>query len=65
MATKTSTPARKAMRERSYARGQVRKANRVEAQDKRAQANRVRRANGEPTPWEQSKLDAKMKKAAA
>ena len=55
----------KAKRARSWARGQERKADRIEKQDARAEANRVRRANGEPTPWEAAKLKARGAKTNA
>lgn len=52
-----TNPRRKAARAVSWARGQRRKAARVEAQREREAANRQRRENGEPTPWEQSQID--------
>lgn len=42
----------KARRARCWARGQKRKAERVAAQQQREAANRGRRAQGLPTPWE-------------
>lgn len=48
----------------SFARGEQRKAARVAAQDARAAANRERRANGEPTPWEIAKAARSERRAA-
>jgi len=42
----------KARRARCWARGLKRKAERVKAQEERAAANRRRREEGLPTPWE-------------
>lgn len=50
--TKSSTPAQKDRRTKSWANGEKRKKARAESQHKRAERNRERRKAGEPTPWE-------------
>ena len=52
---RASNKNREAQRQRSWARGQRRKAARREAQAKREARNKVLRANGELTPWLLSK----------
>lgn len=52
-----SNPNKKACRSRSWARGQKRKKQRVEAQEKREMDNRQRREQGLPTPWEEAQRD--------
>jgi hypothetical protein len=46
----------KTRRSQSWQRGQERKAERVKAQAKRERKNRDRRALGQPTPWEKSRI---------
>lgn len=59
-----SNAARAAKRERSWSRGQDRKAQRVKDQKRREAANRLLHAKGELTPWETAKLARRTRRAA-
>lgn len=50
--SKSSTPAQKERREKSWARGAKTRTARAEEQRKAAERNRELRRKGEPTPWE-------------
>lgn len=55
---------RKARRAECWVRGERRKEARRNAQNARAEANVLRRNNGEPTPWEISKAARSIARSA-
>lgn len=59
-----SNPAKKALRQACWARGEKRKKLRVAKQEKQAAHNRALRADGEPTPWETAKAVRAARRAA-
>lgn len=58
-----SSENRKKLRSACWSRGQARKQDRIRAQHAREQANRVLRAQGLPTPWEQACAKRRLARA--
>lgn len=64
MATKSSTPAQKAKRERSYSKSQERKAERILENEEKQKANDAYRKRGERTPYQTRKTESFLARVA-
>jgi len=63
--SKSSTPAQKDRRARSWEGGKKRKVALADAQRKAAEHNRELRRSGQLTPWEQACADRRARRAAS